>query len=202
MRQRIKKLLNAVERLGLDTQPIRDLLSAEDVDLEDYKNRVVNLEREIPKHPAGSQPQQVQILVKHLKPRPKEATFKTQKINLTAENYIVQKHESTTDPNLMGAIEALAQQLATQQAPSPATPASGSGEVLDAIKALNDKVDKIKFKGGVEVEIDPHAPKMKEGFVNPLDEEEVSKLKGEVHVVPKKGKPITSSLKKLRDLKK
>jgi len=205
MRARLKSLLNKVEALGLDTQPIRDLMATKEVDLKDYEGRIVNLEREAKKHPPGSQPQQVQIMVKHLTPRPKEATF-GEKLNLTAENYVIQKHEAVTDPNLTNAIEALAQQIADQknrpvEPTTPSTQSSGNGEVLEAIKALNDKVDNIKFVSP-ETKIDPDAPKIKEGFVNPLDEEEVKKLKGEVHVVPKKGKPITSSLKKLRDLKK
>jgi len=204
MKNRLKNLLNSVEKLGLDTQPIRDLLIAKDVDLSDYERRVVNLEREVKKHPPGSQPQQVQIMVKHLTPKPKEATFGN-KLNLTAENYVVQKHEAVTDPNLTNAIEVLAQQISDQKLQAAAAPhthqQTGNGEVLDAIKALNEKVDSIKVISG-QPEVDPEAPKMKEGFVNPLDEEEVKKLKGEVHVVPKKGKPITSSLRKLRDLKK
>ena len=75
-------------------------------------------------------------------------------------------------------------------------------DYLVDVKRKSRQIDNIKVTTTGQIDEDPDAPKMKEGFFNPLDEDEVKKLKGEVHVVPKKGKPITSSLQKLRDLKK
>jgi len=205
MRERLKNLLSSVERLGLDTQPIRDLLSSEE-NLEDYENKINNLEREVLRHPPGSQPQEVQILVKYLKPRPKEASFKGRNINITAENYVVEKYESQTDPAVMETLKKMGSLLETMASqPSQAVQQQvdpNSAKVLEKIEELSNKVENIKASGSVTQEIDPDMPVMKEGFVNPLDEKEVEKLKGNVHVAPKKGKPLTSSLNKLRNLRK
>lgn len=206
MRKRLKSLITEVEKLGLDTQGIRDVLSDPSINLSEIENKVENLEREVSKHPPNSQPFQVQVLVKHLKPRPREATFKTDRVEVNADNYIIQKHESlNTDDKVVGvvenALEAFSKQLAAARMNEIPSAGDTSENVLKAIEALSSKVDNIKIKGDIKEE-DPNAPKIKEEFVNPLDEEEVRKLKGNVHVVPKKGKSLASSLKKLRGLKK
>ena len=206
MKERLKTLLFSVERLGLDTQPIRDLLTS-GLDLEDYSNRVTNLEREVSKHPPGSQPHQVQILVKHLTPRPKEASFKGRNINLTADNYVVQQQDAQTDPAVVETLKRmgnLLENMANKPAQQPAqqAPENNSDRVLEKIEELSNKVENIKISGPGVPEIDPDMPQMKEGFVDPMDEKEVEKLKGKVHITPKKGKPLTSSLNKLRKLKK
>jgi len=207
MKDRLKKLLTEVERLGLDTQPIRELMVSTEVDLADYEHKVKNLEREVGNHPPGSQPQQVQILVKHLKPVPKEASFHSKNVNLSADNYVIQK-EKNIDSDLANNIQRLGdlvEHLVKQPPAQPTIVEQPKGEdstaVMEKLEELSDKVDKIKTTGGKE-EIDPNLPKMKEGFVNPLDDAEAEKLKGNVHVVPKKGRSLASSLQKLRDLKK
>lgn len=215
MKNRLRKLLTDVERLGLDTQPIRELISSTEVDLSDYEHKIKNLEREVTNHPPGSQPQQVQILVKHLKPAPKEASFQSKNVSLTADNYVIQNNQTQMDPDLITNLQKLGNLVEhlVQQPPSKQTVVEtvvektekeDSSAVLEKLEELSNKVDNISTKAGkgsAEAD-DPNLPKMREGFVNPLDEAEAEKLKGNVHVVPKKGRSMASSLKKLRDLKK
>lgn len=206
MKDRLKNLINKIEVLELDTQPIRDLLNVSEDDIKTVNSKITNLEREVNKHSPGSRPQQVQLMLNHLKLRPKEATFKGSKVNIEAQNYIVQRHEKSADPKIINAIEQLgsiAQKL-TQVAnnTNTTTPASivMDERVLEKLEQLGKKVDNIKL-GSTVGATDPEMPTIKEGFVSPIDEEEVKKIKGTVNVVPKKGRSLKSSLDKLKGLK-
>lgn len=175
LKPRLKVLITKVEKLGIDTQPIRDLLSQGSVNLE-YEAVVKNLENEVVKYAPNSQPHSVQLLLKRLRPRPQSSKFRPSDINLRTENYVVSQGN---DGNV----------------------AKTQALILDQLKALNDRVSRLKG-GVVEEEEDPNMPKFQDAFVNPIDEEEVKSVKGHVKIVPKKGKSMSDALKNLKQLRK
>lgn len=208
MFDRIKKLISSVENLGLDTQPLRDLLQDRKKDLSSIETRLANLEREVVNHPPGSQPQQVQIMIKHLKPKEESyPEFETRKIRLSTESFSDSsrnKESDSSDKMLKSTLSKMNELVEKLSQHPSATGEASQSQLLEMIEALTQKVDNIQtvsIASGA-TPIDPDLPKISEGFVSPLDEEEVRKISGQINVEPKKGKSLSSSLNKLRDLKR
>jgi len=176
LRSRLKALLIKAEKLRVDTQPIRSLLSCDVIDSR-YDNVVLNLEREVMKYPPNSQPHSVQMLINRLKPRPSSRKFREKDVNISTENYVMQGQ------NISELVKAQSQ-------------------ILEQLKNMNDELNRLRSGGSLIEEVDPDLPQIEDVFVNPIDEEEVKAVKGHIKVVPEKTTSMSKALKNLRQLRK
>ena len=201
----MKSLITGVERLGLDTQSLRDFMIAQrssQVSEDQYKHILVTLQVQLDKALSGAaEPAAVKLILGRLD--------KKLQSDLAGKPVPVEKQVTLTEQELQNLLKSVSNQASTPAAPEVKDSAL-SEEILHQLRMMNEEVKGLKSAkfhtisnvGEVSSRsADSDGPEPV--FINPVDESKVQELESNITIEEKQSKRnLKDKVKRLKELKR
>lgn len=202
----MKELITGVERLGLDTQALRDFIVAQrssQISDDGYKHILVTLKVQIEKALTGAaEPAAVRLILSRLDKKIQQ--------DLSGNPVPVQKQVTLTEQELQNLLNSVKVTVPEPQQVSPLNDGQSSlnEEILHQLRMMNEEVKGLKdSKFHTISPIGDQSSKSGAGpesvFVNPVDESKVQELQSNITIEEKTSKRnLKDKIKRLKELKR
>jgi hypothetical protein len=202
----IKELLTGVEKLGLDTQALRDFQVAGrsgQLDEKPYKHILATLQDQVNKALSGkAEPAAVRLLLNRLDKR--------LQIDLAGKSEVQESRQVTMSEEELRQLLQSVGRVANKVESAPETVSqtespSLNEEILHQLRLVNEEVKQLKDMRVPETEgTKSSSPIMVDNvFVNPIDEDKVKELKANVTIEERsKKKNLKDKINRLKELKR
>lgn len=201
----MKQLVTGVERLGLDTQSLRDFMVAQrsnQISDDQYKHILATLKVQLDKALSGAaEPAAVKLILSRLD--------KKLHNDLAGKPAPVEKQVTLTEQELQNLLKSVNQVPAAAPVPEPKDTAL-SEEILHQLRMMNEEVKGLKSaKFHTISPIGDNSSRTSDHsgpeavFVNPVDEAKVQELESNITIEEKESKRnLKDKIKRLKELKR
>lgn len=201
----MKSLVTGLERLGLDTQSLRDFITAQrsgQILDDQYKHILVTLQLQVTKALDGAtEPAAVKLILSRLD--------KKLQHDLAGSPIPVEKQVTLTETELQNLLKSVTQTVVTPSPvpPQPTESPALSEEILHQLRMMNEEVKGLKdsrfhtispIEGNSSGSEGPDAV-----FVNPMDQMKAEELESNITIEEKASKRnLKDKIKRLKELKR